>query len=144
LENIISRRPIRIQDEKRIRCLSEQKKQLENKIDIKEAENIVLKQIKNYYEKRIEGHTPPTPNPGSTHSQGQFPSHNHHQQMAATHAHLSNHQSIKPHTLLIPKRPKRPYLQPRGNDDEEGDTADDIRKMKKYLQRFSAVDNEDR
>lgn len=119
LETIISRRPIRVQDEKKIRCLSEQKKQLENKIDIKEAENIVLKQIKYYYEKRIEGEggkeggkegRPATHTPANAHAYASQ------QQMAATHAHLTAHQSAKPQTLLLPKRPRRPHLHPRCNE----------------------------
>lgn len=39
----------------KIRSLSERNKTLSDKVEMKEAENIVLQQIKSYYEKREEG-----------------------------------------------------------------------------------------
>ena len=117
LESVIARRPIRIQDEKRIRNLSEQKRELENKMEIKEAENIVLKQIKHYYEKKSEV------------------------KACASQMSLTDTEFKKPQTVLIMNRRNRRfrtncYEQHKRESEDEGETNADIKKMRKYLQRF--------
>ena len=53
MERMLERHPISEKDYEKIKSLTTQCKKLEDKVEIKQAENLILNQVKEYYEHKV-------------------------------------------------------------------------------------------